>query len=172
MRGFHTSLSTLLLLVATVALGLGLIRAATVHAVHVAFNVTLALLVAASIRAYLVRPGAGAWCFGFALFGWAHLILDEGDYGRYMPTYWLVEHVLRPAAERWRPFPPGPYPPDDPRQSANFYFNVAANKTVGLVVTLWVAILGGCLTSAVASIRDARRAGRVRSHSLVRDDTP
>jgi hypothetical protein len=70
-------LAGLLGLVLVLALGIASLRFATTFWTMAATTVTLACLLAAILGAIYQRGSARAFCVGFALFGWAYLILVE-----------------------------------------------------------------------------------------------
>jgi hypothetical protein len=80
MSRFRISLATLLMIVAVVALGLAGMVSASRFWTAAAATVTLALLLAAVLAAWLLAGADRAFWAGFALFGWVYLLLVNWDW--------------------------------------------------------------------------------------------
>jgi hypothetical protein len=80
MPPLRISLSTVLAIVAVVALGLAGMVSASRLATAAMGTVTLALLLAAILAAWLRAGSDRAFWVGFALFGWTYLVLVNSDW--------------------------------------------------------------------------------------------
>jgi hypothetical protein len=133
---------TLLLVVGSVALGLAALRSASEPWVGVVFGLTVAALLVASCKARYTRGPEGARWFGFALFGWAHLMAFEmgpGD-GMALPTYRLTLAIMGLAGLR----------------NATWSDHVYNLAFIAIMRSL-LSLVAGLIGAAVVSIIYARR---------------
>jgi hypothetical protein len=96
-------LSTLFLFIIVAGVGFAAVGSSSEFWAGFIFHSAVAILAVASVKARYARGRAGAWWFGFAVFGWAHLLLGPEQGGdRALLTDWalmrLVEHLAVPAA--------------------------------------------------------------------------
>jgi hypothetical protein len=139
-------ISGLMVLIAVLALAITSLRGATSAWVTVVFVMTTCTLIGISMRATLARSqGERLWCLGFALFGWAHLLLAGSQWRPEMPTDWLGLWFVESVMAAQFPFPTRGPGYTNVMHSANNEFWRAATKLVSLYLTLLTACMGGYL---------------------------
>lgn len=129
MKPFRVSIAATLGVIAVLAVGFMGMREGTVVWAASAFCLTLAFLLASTLKAALGPRSGRAGAFGFALFGWVYLATIFGPFGRLeippMPHAWLAEKAL----ERLHPTPEVEEPAGSWQSSTTTYRVVQFNAT-------------------------------------------
>jgi hypothetical protein len=118
MSSFRISLASVLGIVAVLALALAGVTSASSVWTALAATVALALLLTAVLAAWILRGPDRAFCAGFAVFGWAYLVLVNWDWvgGQFGHDLTVIfseaAEVLLPEVPA--PARPTPLPPAQP----------------------------------------------------------
>ena len=130
---------------------------AAVHAselcVQLVYAITVTMLLAAAILSqFTPNDHTRAWWFGFALFGWVHLVSLGTNWRHQAPTGAIAENLAELLTVHCGPYPTphgrGPWYTNGMHE-ANQSFAVRALKLADLFLTLLVAFAGAWLTRSV-----------------------
>ncbi len=156
MRTGRSSLLGLMGLISVVAVTLHAIRSAPTIWLQIYVNGLALLLIAAPLRArFAASRAARDWWFGFALFGWAWMLLRIVEGHRWLPIGWLEGAVGDPLIMPFLPFPSDKFPYTAARHKANGDYADRGFEIVLMALTFTIAYAGAWLTALLG--RRARR---------------
>jgi hypothetical protein len=150
---FRGSIAGMMTLVFMVAVVVAALRFAPGGWRGMAVDAAVLVLLCASIQARFSRSRTVRnWCFGFALFGWAHLLLVTTTLGSDLPTSRIAEAIMESQGPKYAPYPMGAqYHGSTHVANNNFYGHM---KTIlQVMITMIAAIFGGALTALLFSSR-------------------
>jgi hypothetical protein len=132
------SISGLMASVLIAGLGFAALRNASEGWAFATVNLAVAALLFAAFRARFGPCHHRPWWFGFALFGWAHLLFGSTKLAPLLPTSYAAFHLL--PREFWRSFISQSYP-------------IAENQfiIVNILLSLAIAPCGATLSVFLAS---------------------
>ena len=105
----------------------------------------------ATLRARFGPNAARPFWFGFAAFGWAHLLLLDSPYHETLPTAVVVEQILRATWDQTR---------SPTRSNEEWVVIHEVIRQVAITALTWCSLIAGLIGGVIA-----RRLGRAESVS-------
>jgi hypothetical protein len=156
----QVKLVVMMVSIAFLALGLAALKQPYQPGITILLISTIATLLASALASRFATSRARrAWCFGFSVFGWTHLLLVASAWSDLLPTTILTKEIVK-----WYTIHYGPYPTAMGRgpgytnasHQANLQFYIGARKLLEIYFTLFVGGLGAMLTAAIAAWLERR----------------